>query len=196
MQEEISSSCNRGVGKRFNVLAKIYPASVILALAGLFLSGIGMLSEKRYIDIFSFLLFYMPILWIFWNVCAFTLKGPGSFWKLIFLWLVIDLSILFLYIMLANDVPNWGKSRGIEVVMAVTYLPAIIPFGFLVNVIPTNADSILQTISDTLIRIAGPSVGEALTIWLEMSSVAALQSSCLIGLIRWWSSQKRASFTI
>ena len=191
MQEEIKSSGSRSGGKRFNLLAKIHPASLILASAGLILSGIGMLSEKKNIDVFSYLLFYMPILWIFWNICVCTLKGPGYFIKLIFLWLVIDLSILFLYIMLSKDVPNWGKSRGIEVVMAVTYLPIIIPFGFFINVIPENADSILQIFFKALIHFTGPSLGEALTIWLEMSFIAALQSSCVIGLVRWWSRRKK-----
>lgn len=193
--QEIRSPNNRSVAERFPVQVKIYPFSVILALAGLFLSGIGMLGKGNNIHLFSYLLFYMPILWVLWNICVFTIKGRWYFFKIIALWLAIDLSILFLYIMLANDVPNWGKSRGIEVVMAVTYLPAIIPFGFVVNVVPSSADTILLKFSNILIHIAGPSVGEALTIWLEMSIVAALQSSCLIGIVRWWARRKRASFS-
>lgn len=165
--------------------SKIFKIASIFCGFGFFTALIGMIIPTEYSNSFIWLVFYFPFLWLLWILCVFTANKDHFFANLIGLWVVIDFSILFFFIMLAKDVPNWANSRGIEMVLGTIYLHVVVPTGFLINFLPTFEESLNIKFLPMFVKVAGNEFGNALIVWLLMSWISMIQSIGLMGSALW-----------
>jgi hypothetical protein len=165
--------------------SKILKIASIFNAVGFLSALIGMIISNEYSNYFIWLVFYFPFLWLFWILCVFTAQKENFFASLIGLWLVIDISILFFFIMLAKGVPDWANSRGIEMVMGTIYFPVVVPTGFFINFLPTFEESLSSKLLPMLVKIVGNGVSNALSVWLLMSWISTIQSFVLMGMAYW-----------
>ena len=156
--------------------SKIFNITSVFGGFGFLSSLIGMVIPGSYNGFFIWLVFYFPVLWVLWIFCVFTASKDNFFMRLVGLWVVIDTSILFFFIMLAKDIPNWANSRGIEMVLGTIYLPIVAPTGFLINFLPTFEETISIKFLPVLVKVAGNGIGNALSVWLLMSWISMIQS--------------------
>jgi hypothetical protein len=159
---------------------RIYSATLALSLLNLLLSLIGVLAHSTQAGVFGWLIFCPAFLWILFILNAFLLGTNGNLLKLLTIWAIINLSILSLYIMFALEMHNWASSRGIEVVIGITYFPIAFPVGMIINFIPGTIGTNIDGLTVALTKVFGNGVGAALSIWLVMSVLAGIQS---IGLV-------------
>ena len=158
----------------------IFKITLIASVASLLLSIGSLVLRAAYPNVFGWLFFFLPVLWALWVVCLFFFREGRSIKKMIFLWLLIDLITLFLFLSFAMRVPNWAHSQGVEIVVAVSYLPVILPIGFLINALPTSFDHALSMELESFLKWFGGGAGDGLAIWLGLSAVAIIQSAFLV----------------
>ncbi len=158
-------------------IPRILSVLYILSFAGLFLSFIGMTAWGAEKDLSAWLLFYMPILWIFWIVCVFLLQSSVARFRLWVAWWIINLTILSLFISFAMRVENWGHSSGMEFGVLLVYFPIVMPTLLFFIIAPHD---LLANLSDFLIALFGGGSGDAFAIWVFFSGIAFLQSLALI----------------
>ncbi len=171
--------------------SKIHKITLVFVGFGFLSSLIGMLVPSAYIGTFIWLVFYMPVLWGLWICCVFTARKDKFFINLIELWVVINISILFFFIMLAKDVPNWANARGIEMVLGTVYFPIIVPTGLLIHFAAPFGETITIGLLVVLVRVAGDVIGNALSVWLLMSGISLVQSFGLMGIALWLLKRKK-----
>ena len=114
----------------------------------------------------------------------FLVQLEKSFWKLVKLWAIIDVSVLVLFLSFAMSIVNWTKSNGIDMVVLVSYLPfAILPW-LLNSVIPETAGSAFLAYIGLRDKLCGSGLGSTVGLWMIVSVFAAVQSLLLITLSR------------
>lgn len=163
-------------------MPRIYNLTAFLSLIGFLFSLAGALTKGGRPEIFAWLFFYMPFLWIIWICCLFFLGAKNNIIKLAVLWLFIDISTLLLFISFALGVNDWAHAKGIELVVFTAYSPVIIPLGFLFNFASEAAKQTVSKDFEIFVKFFGGGAGDAFAIWLCMSGVAAIQSLGLVGL--------------
>jgi hypothetical protein len=153
--------------------SKIFYIVLFLCILGLLFSLSSFGFEGQAKTIFSLLSFYFSFLWCVWIFCLFTTSINQRFFRLLLIWLIVDLSILLYFISIALDL-NFSESHGMEVLVAITYAPIAIPIGLF-----------LEILNISFLHLEGyflTSVGKAFGVWLEFSILASIQSLILLTL--------------
>ncbi len=172
---------------------RIYGVSRFLCFLVLLLLLISIGASKEYKEMFVWLMFCIPVLWIFWFICLFQISGDKSFYKLFFSWALINL-IIFIFIFSFSDFEGWKSSRDGDVVITTIYFPVVMPLVLLLNVLPDVVGSSLSNSVNSLARFLGNS-GSAyfLSIWIYLSGLSVIESLGLVGISRFFAHRKKAN---
>lgn len=161
-----------------------FRVSTVASVVGLLLSIISLVLANRYREVFAWLIFYVPLMWLLWIACVFLMRSALCWKRLLLLWLIIDLTILVLFFSLAYGENNWTRSQGIDVVVSVVYLPVAFPTLFLLYLLPHELHLTMASTMDYASRQLGVGIGDIISIWLLLSVVAAIQSLLIYGISR------------
>jgi hypothetical protein len=137
---------------------------VCVALGGCVLS---LLTPRFPIAVFSPT---FSVLWLLWILCALKRNTYQRAFELIRLWVAIDLGALVMLLSISLSTGDITRGQGSDAIVALIYLPVLLPTGFIVALLPDNNP--LFAI-DTLLR--GPLLS-AFGVWLHVSLIATLQS--------------------
>jgi uncharacterized membrane protein len=127
----------------------------------------------------GFLCFYFFALWVLWIAYALTTPTPGYLRRLLGLWVLIDFGALVALLGMAaftNAVGNLHGPNGSDIVLFITFAPAVIPSGLF-------ASSIIPRLPPTLESSFGHIRADYLWAWVVMSVMAAFQSAALVVLV-------------
>lgn len=92
--------------------------------------------------------FSMPILWILW-LCCFFRKTKGDFWRLIFLWVLIDIAALSVVMTADAFLGRTGRNDA-DYLFVIVFSPVIFPFFLIARNFPSligNIISFLESIT-------------------------------------------------
>lgn len=161
-------------------MSKIYKFTVTLALLTLASEGLSILTGYRNGWQLG-LVFLMPILWTLWIACVVFHKFETRTWKLILLWILIDIAVLLADRLALGSFHGVDTKGGSELVLLMEFSPPMLPIILigLLPVIGTGITAIADGASHMLLPVG--SVG-VLRDWLECSIVSAIPSYIFAGL--------------
>jgi hypothetical protein len=121
------------------------------------------------------LIFLLPILWTLWIACVIFHKMETQTWKLILLWVLIDLAVLLTNRLMLGSFHGFDPTVESVFVLLMEFSPTILPMIpiSLLPVIGTGLTAIADGASYVLLPIG--SVG-VLRDWLELSILSAIPS--------------------
>lgn len=160
---------------------QLLKAATTLAIGGLIVAISSFASwgeEKRW---FALLFFYFPILWLLWISCVFSRQILEAPTKLVALWILVDLTVLTLFVSFSTGVENWGKSQGIEMVTGTVYLPLGTAMLYLVSTLPDGLRGEIVAVTKLMEDSFGTGIWSAFGLWLSMSILSFIPSVILAG---------------
>ena len=162
------------------IIDKVYVVfrnSCMLGLALALLSFAPWGENKRY---FGLLFVYFPVLWFIWIIFAISNYFKRETWKLLALWVVIDLAILALFVSFSLYVDNWTNSQGIDMAIGVTYAPIAGPLMVLIGAIPKAAKGVIISAITFRDGAFGTGTIAAVGAWLTMTILSIGQSIIIL----------------
>ncbi len=73
------------------------------------------------------LIFSLPVLWMLWIGCVLMAAGHQALWRLVFLWLLIDVAALAVMTVLEDALAGTTAPRGDDVAFVFAFSPVILP---------------------------------------------------------------------
>ena len=123
----------------------------------------------------AILCFYFPLCWILWVISTFLGAGRNLGF-LVITWNIINLSILVMFCSLIFSAGDVSNSQGTELIWFFSYLPVIIPIGFVLG----PFIGALESSSKVFEMLFGHALGGIIGDWATFSVVAAVQSILLV----------------
>jgi hypothetical protein len=154
-------------------LIRISVLGLLVPLISFLFSG----EQKRW---FAWFILYIPLVWFVWIICAVFWGNRQRILKLIFLWLVIDVSALLFFLSFSMGMAQWEKANGADVVVYMMYFPVIFPAYTLIYLAPNELINVLTTIREFLVVLFPIVIRGVLSFWLSVSLLAALQSIAIV----------------
>ena len=164
--------------------SRLFNFTFMLSCINLLLTSVAIIAPQDKTIFFAWIFLYMPVLWCLWIACVFFSKMENAGRKLIYLWGMIDFSVLLLFISFARHVENWSHARGVEFAIAVPNFPVLMPTLFLSNLLPDLIQVDIFKKMDALPKMFSNGLGDALAIWIPISLISALQSFLIYGMSR------------
>ncbi len=127
--------------------------------------------------------FYFFPAWLLWIWCLLLKPFRGKLSALIGLWLILDLSILLSFLSAASMLGDIERSQGAEIVWGIAYLPSILPFGLMVNVLHDSFRLIFAALNNACVEYLGAAYGHVTGTWIGLSLVSIWQCSVLALLV-------------
>ncbi|MEO7577183.1 MAG: hypothetical protein ABIT83_06180 [Massilia sp.] len=168
----------------FPTNSRLYNASVAFSLIGVTLTLVSFFVPRPYISFFGWLFIYMPFLWALWLCCVFFARLETKSRKILYLWLLIDFTVLFLFLSFSIAVDNWAHSSGIELVYVLVNFPVAMPLLWILGWFPRAVRSEFLNFFDVLAGLFGSGPSGAIAIWLTISAVSIIQSTAVIVIVR------------
>ncbi len=161
-------------------MRKIYKLTLLLALLALASAGLSFLTDYQ-AGWQVGMVFLLPILWALWFACIASFKPGTGVWKLILLWMLIDITVLSVNRLMMGSFHGIDPKGGSELVWLIEFSPPILPM-MLANLLPiigTCQDAIVNGASHLLLPVG---YGGVLKDWLDGSILSAISSSLFAGL--------------
>jgi hypothetical protein len=171
---------------------RLYSTTRLLSLIALVCSGISIWISGAQKEIFSWLLFYIPVLWALWLCTAFFVREQKIGRKLFVLWGIINAAIWAFSI--SFSVPdNWVHSRDQDIVVATIFFPVVMPIILLLSLLPAAVGNAIADCGIGLSKLlGGSSYAEIFAIWIGISLLATIEAVCLIRLSKFFEASKRS----
>lgn len=129
------------------------------------------------------LCFYFFFAWIIWIGCAWIDVVQRKVIRTLFLWVVLDLSILVCFLSVANSLGDVANSQGAEMVWGIAYPPSILPFGLIVGVRPEGIDLLIQGMTNASVNTLGPAFGHVFSDWAQFSLISIFQCGLIVSIM-------------
>lgn len=153
---------------------RIYKFTALITLLNLLIVSALWVTKADFGKLPIYLLFLLPLFWVLWFVCVIFEKNQPAF-RLVVLWLLIDISVFCVMGLLAQGATPGPKS-GEDVVYFIAFLPLLLPWFAVISAFPTFGD-LLTAINHGASTVLLPNrTTGILTSWLEFSISSAISS--------------------
>ncbi len=129
--------------------------------------------------------FLMPVFWVLWIACVVSHKAEAQIWRLILLWVAIDITVLLVNRLMMGGFDAVDPKGGSELVWVMEFSPPVLPIipVMFLPVIGTGLSAIVHGAS--FIFLPAGFVG-VLKDWLECSILSAIPSYAFAHLWFYW----------
>jgi len=123
--------------------------------------------------------FIAPALWVCW-IFSVLVERKSNPWLLTVVWVVVDVSILFLFMANAKFVEGWSHTRDVDMVVVAAYFPVIFPLLFVFSLFPAWGSDFLERVG----LFIENQMGAPFAFWILLSVVAGIQSLVFFFIFR------------
>lgn len=128
---------------------RIYGWSCMACLLICVLLTVSIAMPEKYKEVFVWLIFGVPVLWVLWFCCIYAVDDERWLRKILLLWMLVNLAII-IFIFSFSDFSDWKHSKDGEVVIGTLYLPIVFPLILLPGTLLTSLSNSANSISTLL----------------------------------------------
>jgi len=131
-------------------------------------------------------LLLLPILWALWLCCA-VLDRNINVWRLIALWILIDVTVLVLLSFIHASIAGKNGPRGDDIALVIAFSPIFLPMflaSYLSEILGTGISAIGSGAASIL--LGGNLPKSVISDWISMTTISAIPSYIFVWLLQFW----------